>query len=135
MRVLENGDVIEQARRNDARVTRVGHWLRRTSIDELPQLLNVLRGEMSLVGPRPHALAHDNAYDKIIGTYALRHHVKPGITGWAQVHGFRGETPTIELMERRVEHDLWYINNWSLWLDLRTLAKTLIGQLSARNAY
>jgi Undecaprenyl-phosphate glucose phosphotransferase len=126
MRVLEDGNIIRQATRNDPRVTRLGRWLRRTNIDELPQLFNVLNGEMSLVGPRPHAVAHNNEYDKLIANYALRNHVKPGITGWAQVNGYRGETPTTDLMEQRVERDLWYINNWSLWLDIRILFRTLI---------
>jgi lipopolysaccharide/colanic/teichoic acid biosynthesis glycosyltransferase len=99
--------------------------LRSTSIDELPQLLNVLSGEMSLVGPRPHAVAHNNEYQKIVSNYAFRHHMKPGITGWAQVNALRGETGTIQLMERRIEHDLWYINHWSIWLDLRILIKTV----------
>jgi undecaprenyl-phosphate galactose phosphotransferase/putative colanic acid biosynthesis UDP-glucose lipid carrier transferase len=126
MRVLEDGDNIPQAIRNDPRVTRLGRWLRLTSIDELPQLFNVIRGNMSLVGPRPHAVAHNNEYQQIVANYAYRHHVKPGITGWAQVNGFRGQTQTVDLMARRVDHDLWYINNWSPWLDLRILLKTLM---------
>jgi Undecaprenyl-phosphate glucose phosphotransferase len=125
MTVTEDGPVIRQATRNDKRVTRVGRLLRMTSIDELPQLLNVLLGDMSLVGPRPHAFAHDTEFEKLIASYAFRHHVKPGITGWAQVNGQRGETPTVDLMERRVELDLWYINNWNLWLDLKILVRTL----------
>lgn len=135
MNVMENGAVVVQAQRNDRRVTRVGRWLRRTSIDELPQLLNVLRGEMSLVGPRPHAMAHDDQYMQLIGTYAYRHHVKPGITGWAQVHGFRGETPTVDAMERRVELDRWYIENWSFWLDISILCRTVVEVMRTRNAY
>lgn len=95
-------------------------------MDELPQLWNVLRGEMSLVGPRPHALAHDNYYDQMISNYAYRHHVKPGLTGWAQINGLRGETPTINLMEKRVECDVWYVSNWSIWLDIRILVRTAI---------
>jgi undecaprenyl-phosphate galactose phosphotransferase/putative colanic acid biosynthesis UDP-glucose lipid carrier transferase len=126
MCVIEDGDRVAQAKRGDARVTRLGRWLRSTSIDELPQLLNVLSGEMSLVGPRPHAVAHNNEYQKILFKYAFRHHVKPGITGWAQVNGLRGETETVQLMARRIEHDLWYINNWSIWLDLRILFKTVV---------
>ena len=126
MTVSENGDAVVQARKHDARVTRVGRDLRRTSIDELPQLWNVLRGEMSLVGPRPHALAHDNYYDQMISNYVYRHHMKPGLTGWAQVNGFRGETPTIDLMEKRVEYDVWYVSNWSIWLDIRILVRTAI---------
>jgi undecaprenyl-phosphate galactose phosphotransferase/putative colanic acid biosynthesis UDP-glucose lipid carrier transferase len=126
MCVSEDGDRVAQATRGDARVTRLGRWLRSTSIDELPQLLNVLSGEMSLVGPRPHAVAHNNEYQKILFKYAFRHHVKPGITGWAQVNGLRGETETVQLMARRIEHDLWYINHWSIWLDFRILLKTII---------
>ena len=109
MSTLDDGPVIVQATKNDHRVTHLGALLRKLSIDELPQLLNVLRGEMSLVGPRPHALAHDNEYDRLIATYAIRHKMKPGITGWAQVNGFRGETPEIGMMKRRVDSDLWYI--------------------------
>jgi undecaprenyl-phosphate galactose phosphotransferase/putative colanic acid biosynthesis UDP-glucose lipid carrier transferase len=135
MTVAEDGPTIRQARRNDSRVTRLGAILRRTSIDELPQLINVLRGEMSLVGPRPHALAHDGEYSGRIADYALRHHVKPGITGWAQVHGLRGATAQLALMERRVEFDLWYINNWSIWLDLRILLRTCSEVLRGANAY
>jgi undecaprenyl-phosphate galactose phosphotransferase/putative colanic acid biosynthesis UDP-glucose lipid carrier transferase len=135
MKVLEDGHVIPQTRRNDPRVTRVGRILRATSIDELPQLLNVLRGHMSLVGPRPHAVAHDDGYSKVIAKYAFRQHVKPGLTGWAQVNGFRGETARIELMERRVDCDLWYIKNWSFWLDLRILVLTCFEVLRSRNAY
>jgi Undecaprenyl-phosphate glucose phosphotransferase len=124
MCVSENGQTITQATKQDVRVTRVGRVLRRTSVDELPQLWNVLRGEMSLVGPRPHALAHDNYYDQVIGNYVYRHHMKPGLTGWAQVNGFRGETPTIDLMEKRVEYDVWYVSNWSIWLDLKIMLRT-----------
>jgi lipopolysaccharide/colanic/teichoic acid biosynthesis glycosyltransferase len=111
MTVMEDGAVVTQAKRDDARVTRVGRFLRRSSLDELPQLLNVLKGDMSLVGPRPHALAHDDHYSGLLAEYAFRHHVKPGITGWAQVNGFRGETPTIDLMKRRIDLDLQYIAN------------------------
>jgi Undecaprenyl-phosphate glucose phosphotransferase len=125
MHVLENDAAVRQATRNDPRVTRLGRWLRRSSIDELPQLFNVIRGEMSLVGPRPHATLHNSEYEKLIANYAFRHHVKPGLTGWAQVNGFRGETRHIEQMESRVEHDLWYINNWSLWLDFKIVLQTL----------
>lgn len=124
MSSLDDGPVVRQASRDDNRITRVGRWLRKTSVDELPQLINVLRGDMSLVGPRPHALAHDNQYTQMIANYSFRHHVKPGLTGWAQVCGYRGETPTLDLMEKRVQHDLWYINNWSLWLDLKVLVLT-----------
>ena len=126
MHVLEDGNAIRQATRADPRVTRLGRWLRRANIDELPQLFNVLKGNMSLVGPRPHPVALNNEYDKLIANYALRNHVKPGITGWAQVSGYRGETPTTDLMEQRVAYDLRYINNWSMWLDVRILFRTLI---------
>jgi undecaprenyl-phosphate galactose phosphotransferase/putative colanic acid biosynthesis UDP-glucose lipid carrier transferase len=135
MTVMENGGTIEQAQPNDRRVTPLGAFLRSSSIDELPQLINVLRGEMSLVGPRPHAVAHDEKYSKLIGTYPYRHHVKPGITGWAQVNGFRGETGRIELMERRVDFDLWYVSNWSVWLDLKILARTCLQVTRDSNAY
>ncbi len=126
---------VPQARRNDPRVTRVGAFLRRTSLDELPQLLNVLNGEMSLVGPRPHAVAHNEQYAKIIDDYLSRHRVKPGITGWAQVNGLRGETDTPEKMRRRVEADLYYIDNWSLLLDLKILFLTPFVGLVNKNAY
>jgi undecaprenyl-phosphate galactose phosphotransferase/putative colanic acid biosynthesis UDP-glucose lipid carrier transferase len=135
MAVLEDGAEVRQAIRNDPRVTRVGRVLRRTSIDELPQLFNVLKGDMSLVGPRPHALVHDDQYSSLIATYAFRHHVKPGITGWAQVNGCRGETPQVEQMQRRVELDLWYINNCGLWLDLRILARTCVALFRTSAAY
>lgn len=135
MRVLEDGAVVRQATRNDSRVTRLGRWLRQTSIDELPQLFNVLLGQMSLVGPRPHAVAHNDEYQKVVANYALRHHMKPGITGWAQVSGHRGETETVDKMERRVEHDLWYINHWSPWLDLRILFKTVLLACRQPTAY
>jgi undecaprenyl-phosphate galactose phosphotransferase/putative colanic acid biosynthesis UDP-glucose lipid carrier transferase len=135
MNVLEDGRVIRQVSRNDVRVTRVGRILRATSIDELPQLVNVLRGQMSLVGPRPHAVAHDDGYTKLIANYAFRQHVKPGLTGWAQVNGYRGETSRLELMERRVDCDLWYIKNWSFWLDLRIVVLTCFELVRRRNAY
>ncbi len=135
MRVLEDGGIVRQARRNDPRVTRVGRVLRATSLDELPQLVNVLLGQMSLVGPRPHAVAHDDGYKKLIAKYAFRQHVKPGLTGWAQIHGLRGETARLELMQRRVDHDLWYIKNWSLWVDLRIIALTFVELIRGRNAY
>ncbi|WP_407121669.1 undecaprenyl-phosphate glucose phosphotransferase [Bradyrhizobium sp. STM 3561] len=126
MHVLEDGPTIVQAQKNDPRVTGIGKWLRRTSIDELPQLFNVLKGDMSLVGPRPHAAAHNTEYEQLIGNYAFRHHVKPGMTGWAQINGYRGETRTLELMQKRVEFDLWYINKWSLWLDVTILLRTVM---------
>jgi Undecaprenyl-phosphate glucose phosphotransferase len=125
MHVLERCATVTQAMRNDPRVTRVGRWLRKSSVDELPQLLNLLKGDMSLVGPRPHAVAHNSEYEKLIANYAFRHHVKPGLTGWAQVNGYRGETREVEQMERRVEHDLWYINNWSPLLDLKIVLQTV----------
>lgn len=135
MSVLEDGPTIAQAQCSDSRVTSLGKWLRRTSIDELPQLLNVLEGSMSLVGPRPHALAHDTHFDKVVRNYAFRHRVKPGLTGWAQVNGYRGPTPTPKDIERRVEHDLWYIDNWSLGLDLTILLQTVVEVMRSRNAY
>jgi Undecaprenyl-phosphate glucose phosphotransferase len=135
MSVLEDGPDVVQAGRTDRRVTRIGRWLRRTSIDELPQLINVLNGTMSLVGPRPHAVAHDNHFDKIVRNYAFRHHVKPGLTGWAQVNGHRGPTPTIHDIRNRVECDLHYIDNWSLRLDLLIILRTFVELMRARNAY
>jgi Undecaprenyl-phosphate glucose phosphotransferase len=135
MTVLEDGPVVTQAKRDDSRVTRVGRILRSSSLDELPQIFNVLRGDMSLVGPRPHALAHDDQYTQLIETYAFRHNTKPGITGWAQVNGYRGETPTVDMMEKRVEHDLWYIANWSLWLDLWIMARTVLELLRSKSVY
>jgi Undecaprenyl-phosphate glucose phosphotransferase len=135
MHVLEDGPAISQATRNDPRVTRLGRWLRKSSIDELPQLFNVIRGDMSLVGPRPHPKSLNSEYEKLIGNYAFRHHVKPGLTGWAQVNGYRGETRKIEQMECRVEHDLWYINNWSLLLDMRVLLQTVVAVLRQDAAY
>ena len=128
MTTLDDGDVVRQARRNDPRITRFGRFLRKWNIDELPQLINVLKGDMSLVGPRPHALSHNREYEQKIALYARRHNVLPGITGWAQVNGFRGETDTDEKMKRRVDHDLYYIDNWSLWLDLRILLLTLFSR-------
>jgi putative colanic acid biosysnthesis UDP-glucose lipid carrier transferase len=135
MSVLEDGPSIVQAQLGDKRFTRLGAWLRRTSIDELPQMLNVLNGTMSLVGPRPHALAHDNEFDKVVRRYAFRRRVKPGLTGWAQVHGRRGPTPTRASIEERVELDLWYIDNWSFSLDLAILLWTPIELIRGDNAY
>ena len=129
MTVLEDEGAIVQAKPGDYRVTRLGRTLRRTSIDELPQLFNVIWGDMSLVGPRPHAVAHDDEYKTRINNYALRHHVKPGLTGAAQVMGLRGETSRLSQMEQRVERDLWYINNWSLRLDLKIMARTCVALL------
>jgi undecaprenyl-phosphate glucose phosphotransferase len=135
MTVQENGPEIVQATRDDSRVTTIGRLLRSSSIDELPQLWNVLKGDMSLIGPRPHALAHDNHFESLLSDYAFRHHVKPGITGWAQCNGARGAMPSIEHTVERVKLDLWYINNWSLWLDLLILIKTIFEVLRRRNAY
>ncbi len=135
MRTLDDGAVIAQAKPNDPRFTGIGRWLRRWNIDEIPQLFNVLTGDMSLVGPRPHALSHDREYERHISLYARRHNVKPGITGWAQIHGLRGATDTEEKMRKRVEHDLFYIDNWSLWLDLKIIARTLLSPAAYRNAY
>lgn len=126
MSVTENGPEIRQAIVNDSRVTKIGSVIRKTSIDELPQLLNVLKGDMSIVGPRPHAVAHDDYYSEIISKYAFRHHVKPGLTGLSQVNGLRGETPRIEDMEARVETDLRYINTWSIWNDSLIVFKTAL---------
>jgi Undecaprenyl-phosphate glucose phosphotransferase len=130
--VLEDGPVVTQASRNDLRFTRIGRFLRRSSLDELPQLFNVLKGDMSLVGPRPHALAHGDEYRVHISDYAFRHHVKPGMTGWAQVNGLRGETAYFEQMAERVKFDLWYINNWSQGLDLNILLRTCFEVLRDR---
>jgi putative colanic acid biosysnthesis UDP-glucose lipid carrier transferase len=135
MRVCEDGQTVTQAQRNDPRVTRFGSFLRRTSLDELPQLFNVLSGTMSLVGPRPHAVSHNEEYRKVIAGYMLRHKVRPGITGWAQVNGYRGETETVEKMQRRVEYDLDYLRNWSLRLDLNILVRTALLVWRDRNAY
>ncbi|MGI9350909.1 MAG: undecaprenyl-phosphate glucose phosphotransferase [Rhizobiaceae bacterium] len=125
MNVWEDGDTVKQAEKQDKRITNVGRILRKTSLDELPQLINVLQGGMSVVGPRPHALVHNTYYSKLIGDYDIRHKIKPGITGWAQVNGYRGETKEPELMKKRVEFDIEYIDNWSLWLDAKILLRTL----------
>ena len=136
MRVHQPKDgVVEQAKRGDPRVTRVGAFLRRTSLDELPQFINVLRGEMSVVGPRPHAIEHDNLYQPIVQGYIHRYRIKPGITGWAQVNGFRGETERVEKMEQRVAHDLYYLRNWSFQLDMRIILATIFKGLRHTNAY
>lgn len=125
MAVAEDGQQVKQAERNDPRVTRVGRFLRRTSIDELPQLINVLTGDMSIVGPRPHALAHDQLFEEQLDLFSRRRRVRPGLTGWAQVHGFRGETKTTEDVRSRMQHDLYYIDNWSIWLDIEIIARTI----------
>ncbi len=134
MSTLDDGPVVVQAKHNDPRITRIGAWLRRLNIDELPQLVNVVKGDMSIVGPRPHALAHDTAFETRIARYPRRLNVRPGITGWAQVNGLRGETDTEDKMARRVEADLFYIDNWSLLLDLKILALTVISPRAYRNA-
>lgn len=131
----EDGGQVTQATQGDSRVTRIGAFLRRTSLDELPQFYNVLQGRMSIVGPRPHALAHNDQYRELVESYMRRHKVKPGITGWAQVNGYRGETDTLEKMEARVDHDLWYIDNWSLWLDLKIIFLTVFKGFVNPNAY
>ena len=135
MTVSEDGPNIVQAQKNDQRVTRIGAFLRRTSLDELPQFINVLQGRMSLVGPRPHAVAHNELYRKLIKGYMLRHKVKPGITGWAQVNGLRGETEDLEKMQARIEFDLHYLQNWSIWLDLWIIMRTVWVVLRRDNAY
>ena len=135
MTVSEDGEDLVQARRNDPRVTPIGRLLRRTSLDELPQLINVLNGSMSLVGPRPHAIAHNEKYRAEIPGYMLRHKVRPGITGWAQVHGLRGETDTLDKMRERIKYDLEYLRNWSLWLDITILLRTALRIWKDRNAY
>jgi lipopolysaccharide/colanic/teichoic acid biosynthesis glycosyltransferase len=135
MTTLDDGAHVEQARVNDPRVTKIGTYLRRFNLDELPQLINVLRGEMSLVGPRPHAVAHDRLYETRIVSYPRRLNVKPGITGWAQVNGFRGRTETDESMRERVEYDLYYIDNWSVLFDLYIILLTVISPKAFRNAH
>ena len=135
MTVLEDGDQIRQATRDDGRITPFGRFLRRTSLDELPQFINVLQGRMSIVGPRPHAVAHNEMYRKLIDGYMVRHKVKPGITGWAQVNGLRGETETVEKMRERIEYDLAYLRNWSLRLDLKILLRTILLVFRDRSAY
>jgi len=135
MTVCEDGADIRQATQGDARITRLGAFLRKTSLDELPQFFNVLQGTMSIVGPRPHAVAHNEEYRRLIHGYMLRHKVKPGITGWAQINGWRGETDTLDKMQKRVDCDLHYIQNWSLWLDLKIVWLTIWRGFGGRNAY
>ena len=135
MTVTEDGDAIRQAQRNDARITPLGAFLRRTSLDELPQFFNVLQGRMSIVGPRPHAVAHNELYRKLIKGYMVRHKVKPGITGWAQVNGYRGETDTLEKMQGRIDFDLDYLRNWSLRLDIHIILKTVRLVIKDQKAY
>ncbi len=135
MRVLESDGPVRQAQRNDPRITRVGRILRRLSIDELPQLFNVLKGEMSLVGPRPHAIDHDTIFERRVRRYARRRKVLPGITGWAQVNGYRGETDTREKLIRRIEYDLEYIERWSIWFDIYIILLTVLSPKTWKNAY
>ncbi len=135
MTVMEDGSKVTQATKNDSRLTPIGAFLRGSSLDELPQFINVLKGDMSIVGPRPHAVAHNEQYRKLIQGYMLRHKVKPGITGWAQINGWRGETDTLEKMEKRIEFDLEYIRVWSLWLDLKIVFFTIFKGFINRNAY
>ncbi|WP_334061747.1 undecaprenyl-phosphate glucose phosphotransferase [Alteromonas genovensis] len=135
MTTQDNGAVVKQATKNDARLTKIGGFLRRTSLDELPQFINVLQGRMSIVGPRPHAVAHNEEYRKIITGYMLRHKVKPGITGWAQVNGLRGETETTNKMVQRVEYDLDYIHRWSIWFDIKIVFMTVFNGFLNKNAY
>ncbi len=135
MSVCEDGPDVHQAQKNDPRVTPFGAFIRRTSLDELPQFFNVLQGHMSIVGPRPHAIAHNELYRSLIHGYMLRHKVKPGITGWAQINGLRGETDTTDKMKARVEYDLHYIQNWSLWLDLRIIFLTIFKGFVSKQAY
>ena len=135
MTTMDDGADVKQATKNDVRLTPIGGFLRRTSLDELPQFINVLQGRMSIVGPRPHAVSHNEIYRKQIKGYMMRHKMKPGITGWAQVNGYRGETDTLEKMEKRIEYDLEYIRNWSAWLDVKIIWMTLLGGFSGKNAY
>ncbi|MGK0270459.1 MAG: putative colanic acid biosynthesis UDP-glucose lipid carrier transferase [Cocleimonas sp.] len=135
MTVTENADKVIQARKGDARITNVGAFIRRTSLDELPQFFNVLFGDMSVVGPRPHAVAHNEEYRKLVTYYMLRHKVLPGITGWAQVNGWRGETDTLDKMEKRIEYDLAYIRNWTLWWDVKIVFLTLFKGFVGKNVY
>jgi exopolysaccharide biosynthesis polyprenyl glycosylphosphotransferase len=135
MTVAEDGDVVVQAKPGDQRITGVGKFLRRYSLDELPQIINVMKGDMSLVGPRPHALAHNHLYAQTIANYSGRHRVKPGMTGWAQVNGYRGETSENEMMAQRVKYDLEYIDNWSLWFDAKIFLMTANAVLFPKNAY
>jgi len=126
---------LTQAGRHDKRITRVGAFLRRTSLDELPQFFNVLLGQMSVVGPRPHALEHDDLYKNLVDGYMYRYRIKPGITGWAQVNGYRGETTRVEKMEARVKFDLFYIQNWSFWFDIKIVLITMLKGFTGSNAY
>lgn len=135
MQVMEDDNNVKQATKNDPRITPIGKFLRRTSLDELPQFINVLFGSMSIVGPRPHAVAHNEQYRMLINGYMLRHKVKPGITGWAQINGWRGETDTLEKMEKRIEFDLEYIRLWSFWLDIKIIFLTVFKGFVGSSAY
>jgi putative colanic acid biosynthesis UDP-glucose lipid carrier transferase len=135
MTTQDNGDVVKQATKGDARITPLGAFLRRTSLDERPQFFNVLQGDMSIVGPRPHAASHNELYRKKISYYMLRHRMKPGITGWAQVSGWRGETDTDEKMETRIKYDLHYIRNWSLWFDFKIVIFTIFRGFVGNTVY
>lgn len=135
MTVHQEHGVVTQATRDDARITRIGGFLRRTSLDELPQFLNVLRGDMSVVGPRPHALEHNELYKDLVQRYMMRHRVKPGITGWAQVNGLRGQTDTLRKMSDRIEHDIYYIQHWTFRMDLIIIARTAVSEWTGRNVY
>ena len=135
MTVTEDGGAIQQAQKNDSRITPLGAFLRKTSLDELPQFINVLQGRMSIVGPRPHAVAHNELYRKLIKGYMVRHKVKPGITGWAQVNGYRGETETLDKMQGRIDYDLDYLRNWSLRLDIHIILKTVRLVVKDQQAY
>ena len=135
MRVAEDGEAIQQCAPHDPRVTPLGAFMRRTSLDELPQFVNVLQGRMSIVGPRPHAVAHNEIYRKLIKGYMQRHKVRPGLTGWAQIHGLRGETESVDKMKARIDYDLDYLRNWSLRLDLYIIAKTAWVVFKGENAH
>ncbi|MEY2824531.1 MAG: hypothetical protein RLZ64_1069 [Pseudomonadota bacterium] len=135
MRVHQEAGRITQATRDDPRITSIGRFLRRTSLDELPQFINVLMGDMSVVGPRPHALPHNDLYKDKLAMYMQRHRVKPGITGWAQINGHRGETDTDEKMAHRVQFDLYYIQHWSFWMDLKIILWTAFKGWTSQNAY
>ncbi|GAL11900.1 capsular polysaccharide synthesis enzyme CpsA sugar transferase [Vibrio astriarenae] len=135
MTTMEQGKNVKQAIKNDPRITPVGRFIRRTSLDELPQFFNVLQGSMSIVGPRPHAVSHNEEYRQIVDRYMLRHKVKPGITGWAQINGYRGETDTLDKMEKRVEFDLAYIRDWSVWMDIKIVFLTVFKGFTGKNAY
>ncbi|WP_050910173.1 undecaprenyl-phosphate glucose phosphotransferase [Vibrio campbellii] len=135
MTTMEQGNDVKQATKNDPRITPFGGFLRRTSLDELPQFINVLQGTMSIVGPRPHAVSHNEEYRQIVDRYMLRHKVKPGITGWAQINGYRGETDTLDKMEKRVEFDLDYIHHWSVWMDIKIIFLTIFKGFTGSNAY